>query len=139
MVDWRTGVHRASTKADVADATRLADNLSTIGFWWPLVGAGDCGDTSRLHELEAGWNNTVKHLQGFVQGGREARCAVEMATVVAGNGTKLLAPALSDLVFTVSPTLDRHGPEPPTRLYTVNSAGSSQQRTTSLGGRCTWP
>jgi trimethylamine--corrinoid protein Co-methyltransferase len=113
VIDWRTGQRRASTKADVADVTRLADYLSSIGFWWPLVGAGDCGTTAQLHELDAGWNNTVKHLQGFVQGGREARYAVERATVVAGDGARLRArPNLSDLVFAVSPlVLDRDGVE----------------------------
>jgi len=113
VLDWRTGVRRPSIKADVADITRLADYLSSVGFWWPSVGAGDCGATAQLHELDAGWNNTVKHLQGFVQGGREARYAVEMASVVAGDGARLRArPNLSDLVCAVSPlVLDRDGVE----------------------------
>ena len=51
-----------------------------IAFWWPTLSAGDYGETAQLHELDAGWNNTVKHLQGMVQGERQARYAVEMAT-----------------------------------------------------------
>jgi len=113
VIDWRSGERRLSTKADLADITRLADYLPSIGFWWPLVSAGDCDETAQLHELDAGWTNTVKHLQGMVQGGREAGYAVEMATVLAGDGARLRArPNLSDLVCAVSPlVLDRDGIE----------------------------
>jgi trimethylamine--corrinoid protein Co-methyltransferase len=111
VIDWRTGARRGSTKADLADATRLLDYVSSIGFWWPTVGAGDCGETAPLHELEAGWNNTVKHLQGMVQGERQARSAVAMATVIAGGGEALRRrPPLSNLICAVSPlTIDRDG------------------------------
>ena len=113
VIDWRTGERRASTKADLADATRMLDYVSSIAYWWPTVGAGDCGVTAQLHELDAGWNNTVKHLQGMVQGGREARFAVEMATVIAGGTDELRRrPPLSDLTFVVSPlTIDRDAAE----------------------------
>jgi trimethylamine--corrinoid protein Co-methyltransferase len=111
VIDWRTGQRRASTKADLADATRLLDYVSSIGYWWPTISAGDCGETAQLHELDAAWNNTVKHLQGMVQGGREARYAVEMASVIAGGAQELRRhPPLSDLTFAVSPlTIDRDG------------------------------
>jgi len=111
VIDWRTGVRRASTKADLADATRMLDYVSSIAYWWPTVGAGDCGLTAQLHELDAGWNNTVKHLQGMVQGERLACYAVQMAMVIAGDAEGLRRrPPLSDLVFAVSPlTIDRDG------------------------------
>ena len=111
VIDWRTGERRASTKADLADATRMLDYVSSIGFWWPTVGAGDYGPTAQLHELDAGWNNTVKHLQGMVQGEREARYAVEMASVIAGGAEALRRRSpLSNLVCAVSPlTIDRDG------------------------------
>ena len=111
VIDWRTGERRASTKADLADATRMLDYVSSIGYWWPTVSAGDCGKTAQLHELDAGWNNTVKHLQGMVQGEREARYAVEMATVIAGGARELRRrPPLSALTFAVSPlVIDRDG------------------------------
>jgi len=113
VIDWRTGERRASTKADLADITRMLDYVSSIAYWWPTVGAGDCGLTAQLHELDAGWNNTVKHLQGMVQGEREARFAVEMATVIAGGPDELrLRPPLSDLICAVSPlVIDRDGAE----------------------------
>jgi len=104
VIDFDTGVKRPSTKADLARVTRLVDYLSSMAFWWPTVSAGDCGQTAQLHEIDAGWNNTVKHLQGFVQGEREARYAVEMATVIAGSAEELRrAPVLSALIGTVSP------------------------------------
>jgi len=104
IIDFETGEQRPTTKADVADVSRLIDALPGLAFWWPTVGAGDCGTTAQLHEIEAGWNNTVKHLQGMVQGGRQAELAVEMATAVAGGRQELRRrPVLSDLIGTVSP------------------------------------
>ena len=89
VIDWRTGVRRPPTKDDLAAITRMVDYLGSIQFWWPNVAAADCGDAHTLHELDAAWNNTAKHLQGMVQGEREARYAVEMATVVAGGPEQL--------------------------------------------------
>ena len=111
VIDWRTGERRRSTKSDLADITRMQDYLGSIAFWWPTVGAGDCGETAQLHELEAGWNNTTKHLMGMVQGETLARQAVEMAEAVAdGAGGRAHAPVLSDLIGTVSPlVLDEDG------------------------------
>ncbi len=106
IVDVESGKIRLSTKADVAAVTRLQDALSSISFWWPTVGAGDCGETAQLHELDAGWNNTVKHLQGMVNGERHARYAVEMARAVAGGSDSLRRrPVMSDLIGTVSPLM----------------------------------
>ena len=51
----------------------MQDCLGSICYWWPTVSAGDCGETAQLHELEAGWNNTSKHLMGMVQGETLAR------------------------------------------------------------------
>ena len=110
VVDFDSGLKRPSTKADLARVTRLTDYLSSIAFWWPTVSAGDCGETAQLHELDAGWNNTVKHLQGIVQGEREARYAVEMATVIAGSAAELRRrPVLSDLIGTISPLVQDEG------------------------------
>ena len=113
IIDFQTRERRRSTKRDVADVSRLQDALSSISFWWPTLGAADCGETAQLHEVDAGWNNTVKHLQGFVQGERAARYAVEMATVIAGSAEQLRRrPVLSDLIGTISPlVIDKDGVE----------------------------
>jgi trimethylamine---corrinoid protein Co-methyltransferase len=113
VVDWHTGERRTSTKADLEAITRIQDCLGSISYWWPTVSAGDCGETAQLHEIEAGWNNTSKHLMGMVQGETLAQAAVEMATVVAGGADELRRrPVMSDLIGTVSPLLhDRDGIE----------------------------
>lgn len=104
VVDWRTGERRSSTKADLADISRMQDYLASVSFWWPTVGAGDCGANAPLHELDAGWQNTVKHLQGMVRGASQAHYAVEMAGIVAGSAEELRRrPVLSNLIATVSP------------------------------------
>jgi len=111
VVDRRSGERRPSTKADLAGVTRMQDYLGSIAFWWPTVGAGDCGPAAQVHELEAGWTNTTKHLMGMVQGEALARHAVEMAAVIAdGRGAAGSPPVLSDLIGTVSPlVLDDSG------------------------------
>lgn len=113
VIDWRSGVRRRPTKEDLAAITRLIDYLGSLQFWWPNVAAADCGDTHTLHELEVGWGNTRKHLQGMVQGEREARYAVEMATVIAGGPEELRRrPPMSDLIGTVQPLVnDKDGIE----------------------------
>ena len=106
VIDFETRERRTSTKADLAAITRMVDYLPGLSFWWPTVGASDCGQTAQLHELEAGFRNTVKHLQGMVMGARQARYAVEMATVIAGSAAELRRrPPLSDLIGTISPLL----------------------------------
>lgn len=111
VIDGASGERRPSTKADLADVTRLQDYLGSIAFWWPTVAAGDCGPGAQLHELEAGWNNTTKHLMGMVQGDLLARYAVEMAAAVsASNGTEAGGAVLSNLISIVSPlVLDEDG------------------------------
>jgi trimethylamine---corrinoid protein Co-methyltransferase len=113
IIDWVTGERRSSTKADLGAISRLQDFLPGISFWWPTVAAGDHGQTAQLHEIHAGWSNTVKHIQGFVQGGRAAEVAVDMATAVAGGPEQLRRrPVMSDLIGTVSPLVhDEDGTE----------------------------
>ncbi len=113
VIDWHTGVRRPPTKDDLAAITRMIDYLGSVQFWWPNVAAADRGDTHTLHELDAAWNNTAKHLQGMVQGEREARYAVEMATVIAGGAEQLRRrPPMSNLIGTVQPLInDKDGIE----------------------------
>jgi trimethylamine--corrinoid protein Co-methyltransferase len=113
VVDWHSGERRPSTKADLEAITRMQDCLGSVSYWWPTVSAGDCGETAQLHELEAGFANTSKHLMGMVQGEALARAAVEMATAVAGGTEELRRrPVMSDLIGTVSPLMhDKDGSE----------------------------
>jgi trimethylamine--corrinoid protein Co-methyltransferase len=106
VIDAFSGQRRASTKADAADCARLADALDEIGFWWSMVSAQDCPPASRgLHELEAAWNNTSKHLQTeSIVSAAEMQAAVRMAEAVAGGRAELRRrPPLSIMQCTVSP------------------------------------
>jgi len=113
-VDYQTRQRRRSVKEDVATMARVADYLSSIGFYWPIVSAADCGATAPLHELDASFNNTVKHVQSeTVMGEKAARYAVEMARVVAGDDAAMRArPPLSLLVCCIAPLAqDKEGLE----------------------------
>jgi len=113
-IDFETRERRLPTKDDVAKMARVADYLSSIGFYWPIVTAHDFGPTAPLHELDASFNNTVKHVQSeTVMGDVTAGYAVEMARVIAGNVAAMRGrPPLSLLVCCIAPLgLDKGGME----------------------------
>jgi len=113
-IDFSTRQRRRSTKDDVALGARLADCMPEIGFYWPIVSAQDYPATAPLHELEASFNNTVKHIQSeTIMGGYSARYAIEMAKVIAGDEKTLRArPPLSLLVCCIAPLAqDKEGME----------------------------
>jgi trimethylamine--corrinoid protein Co-methyltransferase len=113
-IDFETRLRRPSVKADVAASARLADYLSSIGFYWPMVSAQDHPLTAPLHELDAAFNHTVKHVQSeTVMGDTTAHYAVEMANVIAATSAeRRLRPPLSLLVCCISPLAqDKDGME----------------------------
>jgi trimethylamine--corrinoid protein Co-methyltransferase len=104
-IDFETRQRRPSVKDDVARMARVADYLSSLGFYWPIVSAQDYGEVAPLHELDASFRNTVKHVQTeTVMDETMARYAVEMAQVIAVDGASLRArPPLSSLICTIAP------------------------------------
>ena len=109
-----TRQRRPSCKADVGRMAHITDYLSSIAFYWPMVSAQDYGKTAPLHELDASWNNTVKHVQSeTLMGAAPARYAVEMATVIAGSSKELRRrPVFSLVVCTIAPLVqDKEGIE----------------------------
>ena len=104
-VDFETGSERASCKDDVAKMTRVADYLSSISFVWPMVSAQEYGKLSPLHEIDACFNNSGKHIQTeTVMGAELAQYAVQMAEVIAGSKESLRKrPPLSSLICTIAP------------------------------------
>jgi trimethylamine--corrinoid protein Co-methyltransferase len=110
-IDFVTRRRRPSRKEDVAYMARVADYLSSIGFYWPIVSAQDYPTIAPLHELDASFNNTVKHVQTeTVMDEQMARYAVEMAQVVAGSEAALRErPILSLLVCTIAPLAQDEG------------------------------
>ncbi|HET6446161.1 MAG TPA: trimethylamine methyltransferase family protein [candidate division Zixibacteria bacterium] len=104
-IDIETGERRSSSKSDVAMMARVADYLSSIAFYWPMVSAQDFGRVSPLHELDASFNNTVKHIQSAtIIGEKIAHYSLLMAEVIAGGKAQMRAhPPLSSLVCTIAP------------------------------------
>lgn len=113
-VDLETRQQRPSCKADVGMMAHISDYLSSIAFYWPMVSAQDCGKTAPLHELDASWNNTSKHVQSeTLMGAEPARFAVEMGTVIAGSKEALRRrPVFSVVICTIAPLVqDKEGIE----------------------------
>ena len=111
VIDFISRQRRDSCKEDVARTARIADYLSAIGFYWPMVSAQDFPALAPLHELDASFNNTVKHVQTeTIADELTARYAVEMATVIAGDEqTRRQRPPLSSLVCTIAPLAQDKG------------------------------
>jgi trimethylamine--corrinoid protein Co-methyltransferase len=104
-IDFETGEQRSSCKEDVAKMARVSDYLSSIAFYWPMVSAQDFGRLAPLHELDASFNNTAKHVQTeTVMGEKAAQYAVRMAEAIAGDREAMRArPPLSALICTIAP------------------------------------
>lgn len=106
IIDAFSGERRRTTKADVSDVARVADYLEEIAFHWVPISAQDCPPQSRsLHELEAVWKVSKKHVQTeTIVTEPEMRAAVEMASLLAGGRENLRKrPVLSIMQCTLSP------------------------------------
>lgn len=106
IIDAFSGERRRSTKQDVYDVARVADYLDAIAFHWVPISAQDCPPQSRgLHELEAIWTVSEKHLQTeTILDERQMRAAIEMASLLAGGKEDLRErPLLSIMQCTMSP------------------------------------
>lgn len=113
-IDFDTRQRRASRKEDVGKMARIADMLGSVAFYWPMVSAQDYGETAPLHEMDASWNNTIKHVQSeTIMGEVPARYALEMGTVIAGDRDTLRKrPPFSLVVCTIAPLVqDKEGIE----------------------------
>jgi trimethylamine--corrinoid protein Co-methyltransferase len=104
-IDYVTRELRSSVKDDVAKSAHVADYLTSISFYWPMVSAQDHPIAPSLHELDASFNNTIKHIQTpTVVEEITTRYAVEMAKVVAGSEEEIRKrPPLSLLICTIAP------------------------------------
>ncbi len=113
-LDFDTGERRPSCKDDVAKMARVSDFLTSISFYWPMVSAQDYGKTAPLHELDASFNNTLKHVQTeTVMGRKPAQYAVRMGEVMAGTRDAMRdRPPFSVLICTIAPLAqDKEGIE----------------------------
>lgn len=105
IFDMDTGRSRASTKQDVANATRLGDALPNLAFVMAICGATDVPhETEHLHELEVVFANTSKHVVWALPEACTAKKAIQMATVVVGGKEELRKrPVLSCYSESISP------------------------------------
>jgi trimethylamine--corrinoid protein Co-methyltransferase len=104
-LDFVTGAARSSRKEDVEKMARVADALSSISFYWPMVSAQDFGHAAPLHEIEASFRNTSKHVQTVTSVDKTlANYAIHMAEIVAGDKERMReSPPLSALICTITP------------------------------------
>ena len=106
IIDLISGELRRTSLQDVADIARIADFIEEIAFHWVPVSAQDYPAKSRgLHELKAVWQNSTKHVQTeSIYTIDEAKAAVEMATIIAGDSQSLRKrPPLSIMQCTTPP------------------------------------
>ena len=105
-IDFVTRQRRASTKADVEKMAIISDYLPNISFYCPLVSAQDVpGPVIPVHEIEAAYNFTEKHIQTETMGDANvARYAVKIAELIAGGKNEMRKrPPLDTFVCTVAP------------------------------------
>lgn len=113
-IDLETRKARPSCKEDVAMMARVVDYLPGIAFYWPMVSSQEHGRTAPLHDLDAGFRNTLKHIQSeTIMGATDARYALEMSAVIAGSNEEMRRrPNFSLLVCTIAPLVqDKDGIE----------------------------
>jgi trimethylamine--corrinoid protein Co-methyltransferase len=106
IIDAYSGERRRTTKKDVSDTARVADYLEAIAFHWVPISAQDCPPQSRsLHELQAIWQVSQKHVQTeTIVTETEMRAAIEMASLLTGGQDALRKrPVLSIMQCTLSP------------------------------------
>jgi trimethylamine--corrinoid protein Co-methyltransferase len=111
ILDINTDELRRTSLQDVADIARIADATEEIAFHWAPVSAQDKPAESRgLHELNAIWENSTKHVQTeSVYNEAEAHAAVEMATIIAGDAESLRKRPLLSMMQCTAPPLGHDG------------------------------
>ena len=63
IVDLGTEKRRHASKTDVGNMAKIADYLPITSLIWPTVSAHEKGPTAPIHNVEACFNNTEKHVQ----------------------------------------------------------------------------
>jgi trimethylamine--corrinoid protein Co-methyltransferase len=108
--DLETGEKRGSTKDDVNKAAIMSDFLPGVAVFNPCVTPLEVPPhTHTLHELDAGLNNTEKHVMvEAVFIGAEAEVEIKMASLVTGGEKELKRrPIISSIMCCIFPlTLD---------------------------------
>lgn len=103
--DIDTGELKAPTKQDVANAAKLADAMEQIDVYERAVGAHDVPqEVGQLHNAEASFNNTSKHVFMGPFDGYQLNKIVEMAAEISGGMDNLQErPLITFITCPVSP------------------------------------
>ena len=105
IVDPHSGELREPTKADVGDAARICDYLDSVDVYERAIGASDVPQqVGQLHNAEATFANSTKHVFMGPFSGYLLGKIVEVASVIAGGRDKLRErPLVSFITCPVSP------------------------------------
>jgi trimethylamine--corrinoid protein Co-methyltransferase len=111
VIDIQTQQKRTSCLQDVRDIARVADATEEVAFHWVPVSGQDMPPESRgLHEIKAIWENSTKHVQTeSIYNAREAKAAIEMASLIAGGREKLRQRPVLSLMQCTAPPLGHDG------------------------------
>lgn len=112
IIDLFSNEKRRTIKQDLIEIACVADALPQIAFHWVPVSAQDCSPRSRsLHELEAIWSVSKKHIQTeSIVDPEEMISAIKMAEIISGGSDKLRErPILSIMQCTISPLAHDRG------------------------------
>jgi len=111
LIDFETGKRRRSIKADVENMAKIDDYFPLASIVWPVVSAGDKGETAPIHEAEACFNHTEKHVETeSVMDETSAKYIIEMASVIAGGRDRLRErPICSLLLCAIAPLCQDKG------------------------------
>ncbi|SDO68042.1 trimethylamine:corrinoid methyltransferase [Desulforhopalus singaporensis] len=103
--DIETGEIKAPTKEDVGNAAKLADAMEMVDIYERAVGAHEVPQVvGQLHNAEATFNNTSKHVTMGPFDGYQLEKIVEMAAEISGGMDKLQErPLVTFITCPVSP------------------------------------
>lgn len=111
VIDIQTGEKRTSKLQDIRDIARIADATEEVAFHWVPVSAQDMPVRTRgLHEIQAIWENSTKHVQTeSIYKESEANAAIEMAAIIAGSKDALRKRPVLSLMQCTAPPLGHDG------------------------------
>lgn len=111
VIDIHTGNRRVSSLNDVRDIARIADATEEIAFHWVPVSAQDMpAETRGLYEIKTIWENSTKHVQTeSIYNEREAKAAIEMASLITGGRENLRKRPVLSLMQCTAPPLGHDG------------------------------
>jgi trimethylamine--corrinoid protein Co-methyltransferase len=111
MRDFETGEKRMTKTSDLRDFVILADYLSEVDFFWPIVAPTELPPpVQTVHGLAVSFEHTEKHVQHEALSEKEAKWQIKLASAVVGDEEKLKKrPIFSSVNCPVSPLLFEEG------------------------------